>query len=167
VNERQSPRARQQTRKLPYLTNNDLDAKIDAVTIRVYGTFTKRDSGRKDVCQDDFECDLDVPKGYNMGQVKCAASKYIKKELKGIRLRTFHIDSNEKEKPCDKKYRVRDFISEQGLRDNNSLKIEHDTKLALRRAKEESEDGQFELGAPIDDTNYDANGLPKLTDVYL
>ena len=156
-------RTAQPKRKLPYLTEDDLNAPVKAMIIRVVGSYTKRGEQRKDVYEDDYEADIVVPESYNMGHVKLGINRYVKKELKGIRARTFNIDHDVEPRPADKPYRARDFISQQGLMDNESLTLEYVNKVKAAQARREAEEsGNYAPPAFSDDTQYGRDGLPPV-----
>lgn len=128
-------------KKLPYLTDEELNAPISAVKIRVTGEYFKRGEHRNDVYEESYEAEIVVPTKYNIGQVKLQASRYVKKELKGVRVRTFFIDSDFKPEPVtDKKYVVKDFMSDMGLDDNARQKKLYLERIAKKRAAEEEGD---------------------------
>lgn len=146
--------------KLPYLTEADLCAAVDVYTLTVEGKYTKRGEQRKEVYEDDYVVDIEVPKNWNMGHVKLGANRYIKNELKGIRARTFLIDESSLTKSSAKK-KVRDFMSAQSLIDNETRKKDYERMLEQRRARTASNDSGM---LPFDNTNYDENGLPVAID---
>ena len=152
-------------RKLPYLTEDDLNAPISAIKIRVSGSYTKRGDQRKEVFEENYDLDVEVPKKYNIGHVKLAVNRAIKKELKGIRARTWHVDQDMQPVPVSEPRKVRDFMSQQGLMDNDSLKREYQRKRAQQQAiKQAQENGEYAPPAFADDSEYGADGLPKFSE---
>lgn len=143
-----------------YLTEQQLDEKINVTLINVYGNFTKRGEHRNDILEESFEGEVIVPEKFNMGHVKLACNNFVVKKLQGIRVREFFVDSSKPPKPLEKKMRVRDFMSERGLRDNRRLKKEYDKEMAERRAARQK-DGVDEIN---DTSEYDEDGLPKVSD---
>lgn len=155
--------AQPQKRKLPYLTPEDLNAPIKAVIIRVVGSYTKRGEQRKEVYEDHYEADIEVPAKYNMGHVKLGINRHIKKELHGIRARTFAVDTDVAPKPVTEPRKVRNFISDQGMLDNDAAKRQYDAKVAKARAEREArESGTWAPPAFSDTTNYDEYGMPPV-----
>lgn len=150
-------------RKLPYLTEEDLNAPVKAVLIKVYGKYTKRGEQRKDVYEDDYEAEIEVPARYAMGHVKLGINRYIKKELKGIRARTFEVDTSFNPVPVKEKRIVKDFMSQQGLMDNDSVKrLYHERLQRARLEQQAKQDGTWVPPAFSDTTNYGDDGLPPL-----
>ena len=128
-------------KKLPYLTEEELNAPISAVKIRITGEYFKRGEHRNDVYEESYEADIIVPKVWNVGQVKLQASRYVKKELRGVSVRTFFVDSEVAPEPVtDKKYYAKDFLSDRGIQDNERTKQMYMDKLAKTRAAEENDD---------------------------
>lgn len=149
--------------QIKYLTEEQLNEKIEVVVIRVFGSYSKRSEGHREVYEAQYEADLRVPKGYNVGDVKLAAQRYVKNELKGIRVRTFHVDKKVKQTKSDEGGRRRDFMSAQGIADNESLKRDHDALMAQRRARREAEmDPNYVPPSFMDDSAYGSDGLPPL-----
>lgn len=106
-------------KKLPYLTEEDLNTQISAVKIKITGKFFVRGDHRGDVYVKDYEAEIVVPKTFNMGHVKLQSNRYVKKNLNGVRVRTFNVDTDFTPEPItDKKYFVKDFISDMGIQDN-------------------------------------------------
>ena len=151
------------TLKRNYLTEQELDAPIPVVQIRVWGNYTKRGEHRKEVVQQDFTAEIEVPMGFNRGHVKLSCNRYVRVHLKGIRVREYHIDESYEPVPLEHKRRVRDFISKRGMRDNERSKKEYQRELEKRqneaRAIAEGQPPQF-----IDDTVVGADGLPELSE---
>ncbi len=154
-----------QKKKLPYLTEEELNAIVPAVKIRVSGEYFKRGEHQNDVYETSYDAEIVVPAKYNIGQVKLQASRHVKKELRGIRVRTFFIDTDFKPEPVeDKKYKVRDFISDMGMQENERQKQIYMDKIARKRASEEAgEDGEEEIptgvsvvSKVVDDHGYSA-----------
>jgi len=153
---------KQQKRKLPYLTEDDLNSPVKSIVIAIEGSYTKRGEQRKDVYEDSYQAEVIVPEKYNMGHVKLAADRHVKNVLKGIRARTYNIDRDVEPKPADKQYKVKDFMSHQGLLDNDSLKRDYEIKQAKRRAQREAAEAGFAPPQFSDDTDYGDDGLPPL-----
>lgn len=156
-------KTQKQKRKLPFLTDEDLNAPVKAMIIRVVGSYTKRGEQRKDVYEDEYEADIVVPEVYNMGHVKLGINRHVKTVLKGIRARTYVVDHDVEPKPADKPYKVKDFLSHQGLMDNESLKREYLNKVKAAQARREAEEaGEYVPPAFADETQYGRDGLPPL-----
>lgn len=153
-------------KKLPYLTEEDLNTRIKCVKITIYGDYTKRGDQRKEVFTEDYEVEIVVPKSWNMGHVKLLAQRHVRNELKGIRVRTFNVKEGVEPvelPPEEQNYRRRDFISQQGIMDNASRKREYDLKQEQRRKRiEAEEDGDAAPPAFSDDTDYGSDGLPPM-----
>ncbi len=157
------PNAMRQPRKLPYLTEEELNAPIKAVKIKVIGSFTKRGEQRKEVYEDHYEAEIEVPAKYSMGHVKLGINRYVRKELHGIRARTFEVDTEFKPVQVEGRRRVKDFMSQQGLLDNESAKKLHKEKQSrLRQEQEARADGTWVPPAFQDTTLYDENGMAPL-----
>ena len=161
------PQAPQQPffNKIPrnFLTEEELDRPIDVVAVRVIGSYTTRGEHRKEIIEKQYEEDVEVPKGFNKGHVKLAVNRMVKKKLKGIRARTWEVDDESEPQLLEHKRRVRDFISERGMRDNERLKRDYQRELQKRQAEADA------LAAGIapsfsDQTEYGADGLPKFSD---
>lgn len=149
--------------KRKHLTEEELNAPIEVVTVRIWGDYTKRGEHRKEIITGDYDAEVEVPKGFNRGHVKLAANRYVKNELKGIRARHFHYDAEEAPKPVAHKRKVKDFMSWQGLRDNETMKREFEREIARRKAEAD----QMAAGIPpqfVDDSQYGADGLPKFSE---
>lgn len=144
-------------------TEEELNALISVVKIRIWGDYTKRGEHRKEIITGQYDAELEVPENYNIGHVKLAAQRHIKNDLKGIRVRHFYHEKGDKGKPVEYKRKVMDFMSSQGLRDNDSLKREYEREIARRKAEAE----QMVAGvAPqfSDDSEYGSDGLPKFSE---
>lgn len=150
--------------KRNHLNERELDAPLSVVKIKVYGGYMTRGEHRKEVVEKQYEAEVEVPEGYNKGHVKLAINRYVSKKLKGIRARTYYVDESVKPKPIEQKRRVRDFISERGMRDNERMKREYDRQIQNRRAEAEAMANGQAPGGTIDDTEYGADGLPKFSD---
>lgn len=146
-----------------FRTEEELDAVIPVVAIKVYGSFTFRGKTRKEVLEDQYEAEIEVPANYHKGHVKLAVNRYIRREKKGIRARTYNIDYDVQPKTLEHKRRVRDFISEKGMRDNARAKKAYEK--AVRERKAEA-DAMVQGVAPAftDNTQYRSDGLPPLSD---
>lgn len=150
-------------RPLPYLTEEQLNAATKALKIRVTGSYTKRAEHRKEVYEDHYEADIIVPEKWNMGHVKLATNRHIKKELKGIRARTFEVDGSVDPKPAEGKFKAKDFMSHQGILDNESAKRMYLEKRAKALAEQDAkENGSWVPPEISDTTHYGDDGLPPL-----
>jgi hypothetical protein len=145
-------------------TEEELDATIEVVTITVYGEYTKRGQHRKEVVTEDYEFDVEVPKDYNVGHVKLAVNRHVRRKLKGIRARTYHVDQTVDPKPVEHKRRVRDFISERGMRTNLRQKRDYDREMAKRKAEADHMAAGQVPSSYVDDSEYGTDGLPKFSD---
>lgn len=141
-----------------YLTEEELNAPVEVQKIKVSGTYTARGETRKEVIQKNFDGDVIVPVGYNVGQLKLATNKYVRESLKGIRVRTYVVDESAEVQPMKRKMKVRDFMSEKGLRDNERLKKNFIKAQAAPKAPEDFP------GLSLDSSEYGADGLPKFSD---
>lgn len=146
-----------------YLTEEELDRAISVVKVKVYGSYTKRGSTRKEVVEDQYEADLEVPENFNMGHIKLAVNRHVKKQLKGIRARTYYRDEDSEPQPVENKRRVRDFISERGMRDNDRAKREYQREVQKRKAEADALASGI-APAFADDTQYGNDGLPRFSD---
>lgn len=148
--------AKPQKRKpLPYITEDELNAEIPAIKIQVTGTYFKRGQHQNDNYEAPYETQIIVPKKYNLGHVKLQTTRKIKTdpELNGIRVRTFYVDGDFVPEPVkDKKYKVRDFMSDQSIQENQMNKQMYMERKKLREAREDDEDGtppQFSVSSSI------------------
>lgn len=146
-----------------YLTEEELDRAISVVKVKVYGSYTKRGATRKEIVEDQYEADVEVPADFNVGHIKLAVNRHVKKQLKGIRARTYYRDEDSEPQPVEHKRRVRDFISERGMRDNERAKRDYQREMQKRKAESDA------LAAGIapafaDDTEYGRDGLPRFSD---
>lgn len=148
-----------------HLTEDELDKPIKVCKIKVWGRYTKREGSRNDVFEAHFRDQfVEVPVNYNKGHVKLAVNRMVKKELQGIRALEFFIEADHQPEILEHGRRVRDFISDRGIRDNNRLKREYDKLVAERQAEMDRMAGG---GAPpkfSDDTQYDNAGLAPFND---
>lgn len=147
-----------------HLTEAELNEAVKVVTIRVWGDYTCRGEHRKEVIVRDYDAHLEVPENFNKGHIKLAANRYVKNQLKGIRARHCYVDEHEEPKPVDHKRRVKDFMSWQGLRDNDSLKREYEREVAKRQAEAENMANGIIPRGVADDSLYGSDGLPKFSD---
>ena len=136
-------------KKLPFLTEDELNVNVPAVKIRVSGEYFKRGEHRNDVYEEQYEAEIIVPKLFNMGHVKLMANRYVKdakNKLKGVRVRTFYVDASFEPVPyTEKKFTVRNFISDMGLADNERNKQNYLDKIKRKREIMEAEEsGEFE-----------------------
>lgn len=140
-------------------TENELNAAVAVVKVGVYGKYTKRGDHRKEVIEADFEAIVEVPATFNKGHLKLVANRYVRKTLKGIRVRTFYLDEEVQVEKLDHKRRVRDFMSDKGLRDNNRLHRTYDRAIAQRQAEANSLAGGIAPSGLTDNTQYSGDGL--------
>lgn len=146
-----------------HLTEEELNAPVRAYSVKVWGDYTTRGEHRKEVILKQYEADIEVPENFNPGHIKLGAQRYVRTVLHGIRVRHFYYDKNKKPKALEHKRRRRDFMSEQGMRDNESLKRDYEMLIAKRK----QEADQMQAGIPpqfVDDTTYGADGLPKFSE---
>lgn len=138
------PTAGKPQQRLPYLTDEELNEKVHVVKIRVSGEYFKRGDHRQDVYEEQYEADIIVPKLFNMGHVKLQANRYVKDpktKMNGVRIRTFNVDSDFKPEPfTEKEYRVRDFISDMGMADNERHKQNYIENIERERIQREMAD---------------------------
>ena len=146
-----------------HLTEEELNQEVPVVLVHCWGDYTKRGEHRKEVITGDYEAELEVPKNYNVGDLKLAANRYVKDKLRGIRVRHVYYDKEAAAKPTDVKHTRKYFKSTQGLMDNESLKREYDKEVARRR-KEATDMADGILPAFADDTRYGEDGLPKFSE---
>lgn len=146
-----------------HLTEQELDAAVEVIKIRVWGDYTYRGEHRKEVIVGNYDAMLEVPKKFNKGHIKLAANRHIKNDMKGIRARHCYHDE-EKTEPVPHKRRVRDFMSWQGLRDNDSLKREYDREMSKRKAEADQMLNGVAPQGVQDDSMYGADGLPKFSE---
>lgn len=131
-------------KKLPYLTEDELNAKVPVVKIKIMGEYFKRGEHRQDVYEEQYTGEIIVPKTYNMGHVKLQANRLVKdprNSLNGVRVRTFFVDTDFSPEPyTEKEYRVRDFISDMGLTDNERQRQNYLENLERKRRQKEMEE---------------------------
>lgn len=136
--------AQKPKKKLPYLTDEELNAKVATVKIQVSGEYFKRGEHRQDVYEEQYTADIVVPKLFNMGHVKLQTNRYVKdpkNKLNGVRVRTFNVDADFAPEPyTEKEYRAKDFISDMGLADNERSKQSHLDRLERKRIQREMEE---------------------------
>lgn len=147
-------------------TEKELNAPVSVVEVAVYGKYTKRGEHRKEVIEADFEATVEVPSGFNKGHLKLACNRYVRNKLKGIRVRTFYQDDQVDPKSLDHKRRVRDFMSDKGLRDNVRLERNYKKQVDQRSAEQQS----IAAGNPpqfMDSTQYSESGLMPVGDKYV
>ena len=147
------------TKKLPYLTEEELNAPIKAVTIVVYGDCRKRGYTRKEVLSEPYRIDVVVPANYNTGHVRLCTNSALRKEGE-INARTHYVDKSIKPKAAEGQYRVRDFMSDEGMRENTSLKTAYDDAQRRKRLGQEQDQGPM-IGGVYDTTVYGDDGLPS------
>ncbi len=147
-------------------TEDELNAAVAVVSVHVYGKYTKRGEHRKEVVEADFKAKVEVPAGFNKGDLKLASNRHVRQVLKGIRVRTFYLDEEVRPEPLDHPRRVRDFMSDKGIRDNDRQKRNYDRQLANRKAEM---DAMAAGQAPqfIDGTQYQGDGLMPEGDKYV
>lgn len=146
-----------QIRRL-HKTQEELSAPIKALTIKVYGTYTCRGDTRKEVIQRDFEEEIIVPEGFHPGHVKLCTNRMVRKKLKGIRAREIFVDDEFTPKPVEQTFKVRDFMSDKGIRDNERLKKEYDREIEKRQREMEAQQNGGAVPQFIDNTRYDSDG---------
>ncbi len=148
-------------------TEKELNAPVSVVEVAVYGKYTKRGEHRKEVIEADFDAVVEVPADFNKGHLKLACNRYVRNKLKGIRVRTFQRDEQVEPKALDHKRRVRDFMSDKGLRDNVRLERNYKKQIEQRNAEQQA----LAAGQPpqfMDSTQYGDDGLlPVRTDKYV
>ncbi len=136
--------AQKTKKKLPYLTDEELNAKIATVKIHVSGEYFKRGEHRQDVYEEQYTAEIIVPKLFNMGHVKLQSNRHIKdpkNKMNGVRVRTFNVDTDyPPEAYTEKEYRVKDFISDMGLADNERSRKNHLDRLDRKREQREMEE---------------------------
>lgn len=143
-----------------FLTEEELNKAVDVYAITVYGKYTCRTTSRKEVIEKDFEFEIEVPENYNLGHVKLMANRKVKKDLKGIRVRSFFVDEEVEPKKLSHKRMVKDFMSDRGLRDNERMKRNYYRKLEQRRLEMDKMAREGILPSqPMDTTQYDERGL--------
>jgi tRNA U54 and U55 pseudouridine synthase Pus10 len=151
-----------------FLTEQQLDAPCQAVTITIFGSYTKRGEQRKDVYEDQYSAEVEVPKNFNTGHIKLAANRYVRNELRGIRARTFILNTKFKPKAVKEPRQVRDFFSAQGLIDNESLRRDYEAargrQMAVAAHGREAPMPSPDFGVAYDTSQYDENGLPAFND---
>ena len=157
-------RAQAQQRKLPYITQEELESPMPAVTIRVYGSCTVRGDHRKEVYTKDYEADIDVPRIHNLGHVKLQINRYIKRSIpNGIRARTYQVDHDVPATKAQKEYKVKDFISDQGIQENTRIKENYKRQRLAAKERLEAQQSEGYVPPDIEDTTqYDQDGLPPL-----
>lgn len=161
--------APQEPRHLPipksFLDEKELNAEIPTVTIKVNGTYTTRGEHRKEVIVKDFEdVSIEVPFNFNIGHVKLCTNRHVRQTLKGIRIREFHYDKQQKPSPTNKKRAVKYFMSDRGLRDNERMKKSYMREIERRKLEaDQLAQGILPSGA-LDDTEYGADGLAPVTE---
>jgi hypothetical protein len=164
----QSPYAPSQPFFMPlnkkYLTEEELDRTVNVLKIMVSGQYTLRGEHRKEVIENHYDAEIEVPEGYNLGHVKLGINRYIRKELHGIRARTFAVDHDIEPVLLPHKRRVRDFMSDKGLRDNERLKREYAREKLQRKQEAEMIAAGHAPSELIDDSQYGADGLPKFSE---
>lgn len=151
--------------KIPrrHLTEQELDRPVAVVTVRVWGDYTTRGDHRKEVILQNYDAELEVPENFNLGHIKLAANRHVKTKLLGIRARHCHFDETEAPKKQEHKRKYREFMSWQGLRDNDAMKRDYDREIEKRKAEAES----MANGIPpqfSDDTSYGSDGLPRFSE---
>lgn len=153
-------------KQYPYLTDEDLATQIAVVKIKIHGEYFKRGEHRNEVYEEAYEAEIIVPKSFNMGHVKLQANRHVKRHMNGVRVRTFYVDTDFTPEPVsDKKYTVKDFISDMGLQDNNRNKENYIQAIERRRQQEElRNDPEYtpSFGVFEDNTKYGRDGLPPL-----
>ncbi len=152
-----------------FLTDDELEKPIDVVLISVWGKYTLRGEHRKEVIEKSFAFEVEVPKQFNLGHVKLSVNRHIRRVLGGIRAREFHVDDRKPVKPItEHRRRVKDFISDNGLAENEHAKRRY-LQAMENRKKEADMMANGQLPSFIDSSQYGQDGsLPVNTDkVYL
>lgn len=147
-------------------TEKELNSPVAVVEVAVFGKYTKRGEHRKEVIEADFEGKVEVPADFNKGHLKLACNRFVRNKLKGIRVRTFYVDEEIQVKPLDHKRRVRDFMSDKGLRDNVRLERQYKKQVEQRNAEMQA----MANGVPpqfMDSTQYTNDGLMPVGDKYV
>lgn len=146
-----------------FLTEEELNAPISVVKIKVFGSYTKRGEHRKEVVEDQFDATVEVPHNFNIGHVKLACNRYVREIMKprGIRVRVFKHDETIPPEPCEYQRRVRDFMSAKGLRDNARQKRAYDREIEKRKAEMDSM-AAGALPQFMDTTAYGSDGLAPI-----
>lgn len=150
--------------KREHLTEDELNSPVKVVKIKIWGDYTCRGEHRKEVIVRDYEGEVEVPAKFHGGHVKLAANRYIKNEKKGIRARHVFYDKEDAGEPQEHKRKVREFMSSQGIRDNESLKRAYDREIAQRRAEAENMHNGIAPEGVTDDSMYGRDGLPKFSE---
>ncbi len=148
-----------------FLTEDELEKPIDVVMVSVWGKYTLRGDTRKEVIEKSFAFEIEVPKQFNLGHVKLCTNRHIRRTLGGIRAREFHVDDRKPVVPVTAhRRRVKDFMSENGLAENEHAKRKF--MQAMENRKREAEAlAAGQLPAFIDSTQYGQDGaLPYNTD---
>ena len=149
--------------KRTYLNEKELNAPLKVVEIAVYGSYTARGEHRKEIVEKQFEGTIEVPENFNKGHVKLAVNRFVKREMKGIRAREFHVDEDVTPKPLEHRRKVMEFMSKRGLRDNERLKRNYIRDMKKRKAESDAmANGQ--VPQFMDDSEYGNDGLPKFSD---
>lgn len=145
-----------------FKTEDELNQPIDCLIVSVYGQYTTRGEHRKEVIEKHYEAEIEVPANFNKGHVKLGVNRYVRKKLHGIRARTFHVNDEVEPKKAEHRRRVRDFMSDKGIRDNERAKKEYMRE--MKKRKEEAEQMAADGMMPFDQTEYGPDGLPKFSD---
>jgi len=148
-------------------TEKELNAPVSVVKISIYGKYTKRGEHRKEIVEADFNEMMEVPVGFNKGHMKLAANRYVRKVLKGIRVRTFYHDAEVQAEKVGHKRRVVDFMSEKGVRDNTRLKRTYDLAVTQRNAEAQKLDSGIVPQGLTDNTQYTEDGQLPYSDRYV
>lgn len=151
-----------------FLTEDELEKPVDVVLVSVWGKYTLRGDTRKEVIEKSFNIEVEVPKNYNLGHVKLSTNLHIRRNLGGIRAREFHVDDRKPAKPITEyRRRVKDFMSDKGLRDNDRLKREYMREVDKRK-READALAAGQIPQFIDNTQYGQDGSMPVSDkVYL
>lgn len=146
-----------------FLTDEELDSTIEVYLVAVYGKYTCRGENRKEVIERDFDdVKVEVPAGFNKGHVKLAINRHVRRELKGIRVRIWHIDDRQKPEKAAHARRVRDFMSDKGMRDNDRAKREYMREMEKRKSQADAL-AAGQIPSFLDTTNYGSDGLPPVS----
>jgi hypothetical protein len=151
------------TKKLPYLTDEQLKKPVEAVTIQVWGECRKRAGHRKEVITESYDIPVVVPKNFDTGHVRLCVNRELKRNHGAINARTHYVDTKVKPVKAEGEYIAKDFISDAGIIENErQRKKYHDDLEAAKRSRESGEDGPL-IGGVYDESSYGSDGLLPLS----
>lgn len=146
-----------------WYTEDELDRPMNVVEVVTYGQYTKRTSSRKEVEIKDFKnLKIEVPADFHNGHVKLSVNRTIKHELQGIRAKVFYRDKKFPPAPLKHKRRLRDFMSQKGIRENTRKRDAYMRELESNKSRDAAM-AQGIAPAFVDDSQYGADGLPALS----